>query len=112
MRRRTERPNASDISVTLHRFGRNRRLVLRFEWLTLWPTRAVLPVNSHRRDMAKTSDLRGRCWRARDKGQCFRERGGGRIVVTRLGVKPMAAASRLTHHTKDLFAHETRLEPR
>jgi hypothetical protein len=23
-----------------------------FEWLTLWPTWADLPVNSHRRDMA------------------------------------------------------------
>ena len=34
----TERPSASEISVTLHRFGRNRRLVLMFEWLTLWPT--------------------------------------------------------------------------
>jgi len=36
----------------LQRFGRNRRLVLMFEWLTLWPTWADLPVNSHRRDMA------------------------------------------------------------
>jgi hypothetical protein len=34
-RRRTERPSVSDTSVTLHRFGKKRRLVLRLEWLTL-----------------------------------------------------------------------------
>ena len=50
-RSRTERPSASDISVTFRRFGRNRRLVLMFEWLTLWPTWGPLPVNSQRRDM-------------------------------------------------------------
>src|SRR4029077_2773779 len=38
--------------VTFIRFGKKRRLVLMFEWLTLWPTWADLPVNSHRRDMA------------------------------------------------------------
>src|SRR5260370_36643132 len=38
--------------VTLIRFGKKRRLVLMFEWLTLWPTWADLPVNSQRRDMA------------------------------------------------------------
>jgi hypothetical protein len=48
----TERPSASENMVTLRRFGKNRRLVLMFEWLTLWPTWADLPVNSHRRDMA------------------------------------------------------------
>src|SRR5580658_1319918 len=53
MRRRTERPSASDISVTLRRLGRNRRLVLILEWLTLWPTWADLPVNSQRRDIAR-----------------------------------------------------------
>src|SRR5436190_8973480 len=53
MRSRTERPSASEIMVTLSRLGRNRRLVLRLEWLTLCPTSALLPVNSHRRDMAK-----------------------------------------------------------
>ena len=37
MRSFTERPSASDISVTFTRFGRKRRLVLRLEWLTLWP---------------------------------------------------------------------------
>src|SRR5215510_3544161 len=56
----TERPSASDITVTLSRLGRNRRLVLRFEWLTLCPTCAALPVSSHRRDMAQSSlDVRG-----------------------------------------------------
>src|SRR6266581_1502221 len=50
----TERPSESDITVTLSRLGRNRRLVLRFEWLTLCPTCAPLPVSSHRRDMAKS----------------------------------------------------------
>src|ERR1700731_806040 len=53
MRSLTERPSASEISVTLHRFGRNRRLVLMLEWLTLWPTSGPLAVSSQRRDMAK-----------------------------------------------------------
>src|SRR6185312_15293108 len=53
------RPSSSDDSVTLHRLGRNRRLVLRFEWLTLWPTRAVLPVRSQRRDMVEILKLSG-----------------------------------------------------
>src|SRR5262245_22079287 len=39
------------MNVTLHKLGRNRRLVLRFEWLTLWPVCAVLPVRSQRRDI-------------------------------------------------------------
>src|SRR5713101_8388531 len=34
-RNRTFRPSASEMKVTLHRFGRNRRLVLILEWLTL-----------------------------------------------------------------------------
>src|SRR5438093_1594445 len=51
MRSLKARPSASDISVTLSRFGRNRRLVLMFEWLTLWPTRGPLAVSSQRRDM-------------------------------------------------------------
>jgi hypothetical protein len=38
--------------LTFIRFGKKRRLDLMFEWLTLWPTWADLPVNSHRRDMA------------------------------------------------------------
>src|SRR6266498_304234 len=57
MRSLTERSSASEIRVTLQRLGRNRRLVLRFEWLTLWPVCAVLPVRSHRRDMGNPQSL-------------------------------------------------------
>src|SRR6185312_4223849 len=51
-RNRTFRPSASEMKVTLHRFGRNRRLVLILEWLTLWPTSGPLAVSSQRRDIA------------------------------------------------------------
>jgi hypothetical protein len=33
--------------------GKNRRLVLRLEWLTRWPIWRVFPVNSHRHAMIK-----------------------------------------------------------
>jgi hypothetical protein len=33
-RARTERCSVSDVSVTMQRFGRNRRLVFILEWLT------------------------------------------------------------------------------
>src|SRR6202023_1807131 len=56
-RRRTFRPSASEMKVTLHRFGRNRRLVLILEWLTLWPTIGPLAVSSQRRDIAKSSSV-------------------------------------------------------
>src|SRR4051812_15547617 len=52
-RRRTLRSRASEMNVTLTRFGRKRRLVLMLEWLTLWPTRGPLAVSSQRRDMSK-----------------------------------------------------------
>src|SRR6185437_6807783 len=52
-RRRTLRPSTSEMKVTLHRFGRNRRLVLIFEWLTLWPTSGPLAVSSQRRDIVQ-----------------------------------------------------------
>src|SRR5882762_8446872 len=52
-RRRTLRPSASEMKVTLHRFGRNRRLVLMLEWLTLWPVWGALAVSSQRRDIAQ-----------------------------------------------------------
>src|SRR5262245_4268544 len=52
----TPRPSVSEIIVTLHRFGRKRRLVLMLEWLTLWPTCTPLAVSSQRRDMAKILD--------------------------------------------------------
>src|SRR5713101_3163646 len=45
------------MKVTLHRFGRNRRLVLILEWLTLWPTCGPLAVSSQRRDIAKSSSV-------------------------------------------------------
>src|SRR3981189_3168839 len=41
------------MKVTLHRFGRNRRLVLILEWLTLWPTCGPLAVSSQRRDISQ-----------------------------------------------------------
>src|ERR1700687_4490185 len=41
------------MKVTLHRFGRNRGLVLMLEWLTLWPTWGPLAVSSQRRDIAR-----------------------------------------------------------
>src|SRR3984957_4239249 len=50
-RNRTFPPSAWEMKVTLHRFGRNRRLVLIFEWLTLWPTSGPLAVSSQRRDI-------------------------------------------------------------
>src|SRR5512145_2756217 len=49
MVRRTRFFNASLASVTLHRLGRNRRLVLRLAWLTLLPESTALPVSSQRR---------------------------------------------------------------
>src|SRR5450755_3569567 len=45
------------MKVTLHRFGRNRRVVLILEWLTLWPTIGPLAVSSQRRDIAKSSSV-------------------------------------------------------
>src|SRR6201996_1374034 len=52
-RRRTLRPSTSEMKVTLHRFGRKRRLVLILEWLTLWPTWGPLAVSSQRRDIVQ-----------------------------------------------------------
>src|SRR4051794_21699182 len=39
------------MKVTLQRLGRNLRLVLMLEWLTLWPTWGPLAVSSQRRDI-------------------------------------------------------------
>src|SRR5215470_4565333 len=52
-RRRTLRPSVSEMKVTLQRFGKNRRLVLMLEWLTLWPTWGPLAVSSQRRDIVE-----------------------------------------------------------
>src|SRR5258705_3526429 len=86
MRSLTERPSASDISVTLIRFGRKRRLVLMFEWLTVWPDRGPFPVSSQRRDMSKSSDkLCGPEMPATGKAVHFE--GRGPIKSPRKGVK-------------------------
>src|SRR3954463_563979 len=50
-RRRTLRPRVSEMKVTLHKLGKNLRLVLMLEWLTLWPTWGPLAVSSQRRDI-------------------------------------------------------------
>src|SRR5207302_817037 len=89
----TERPSVSDIKVTFNRLGRNRRLVLRLEWLTLCPTCAPLPVSSQRRDMAIPSSKTCRWNKLRTGARpaARHPRGDrGPIVVTRKGVKPNA----------------------
>jgi hypothetical protein len=44
-------PTLSDNSEIVCKFGRKRRFVLRFEWLTLLPTWTPLPVTGHLRAM-------------------------------------------------------------
>src|ERR1044072_7225091 len=80
MRSLTERPSASDISVTLIRFGRKRRLVLMFEWLPLWPDRGPFPVSSQRRDMVEILE-----WPAEGRQQNGPFRGRGTYKVSRKG---------------------------
>jgi hypothetical protein len=41
-------------------------LVLMFEWLTLWPTCAPLPVKSHRRDIGKPLNFPEQACRTKD----------------------------------------------
>src|SRR6185503_11378175 len=53
MRSFTVRPSTSEISDTLSRLGRKRRLVRLMAWLTLLPTITPLPVNSQRRAILK-----------------------------------------------------------
>src|SRR5206468_10853890 len=48
-RRSRTGPSTSDNTEIVWRFGRNRRFVLMFEWLTLWPTWTPLPVTGHLR---------------------------------------------------------------
>jgi len=45
-------PVAGSTIFFVTRFGRKRRWVLRFEWLTLWPVCGLFPVN------AQTFDIR------------------------------------------------------
>jgi len=68
-------PSASDISVTLIRFGRKRRLVLMFEWLTVWPDRG--PFRSARSGATCRNpwiDCTGRTCRRRKKTVHFEGR--------------------------------------
>src|ERR1700729_1729839 len=95
-RNRTFRPSASEMKVTLHRFGRNRRLVLIFEWLTLWPTCGPLAVSSQRRDIVQNplpSPSLRHCGRGGPKSCPFREprtyRGGR---AARQGFRAVEAA--------------------
>jgi len=54
MRSFTGRLRLSLQSEAIWRLGRKRRLVRRFEWLTLWPTSGSLPVMTQRRAMAQS----------------------------------------------------------
>src|SRR4051794_11760387 len=90
--KRTLRPSASEMKVTLHRFGRNRRLVLMLEWLTLWPTWGPLAVSSQRRDILQNplpSPTLPRQFRGRGAGvqNHVHFRNGGRIGAAARGVK-------------------------
>src|ERR1700753_1558773 len=95
-RRRTLRPRASEMKVTLHRFGRNRRLVLMLEWLTLWPTSGPLAVSSQRRDMSQILWLpRQAHTRASEGGNTlFLSGAGGRIGGRAPPVKVLGPAMR------------------
>src|SRR5258705_12604180 len=77
------------MKVTLHRFGRNRRLVLILEWLTLWPTCGPLAVSSQRRDIAKSSFVPGLESLGGSNSRPFRNRGriGGERQAVKEGTK-------------------------
>src|SRR3977135_3339205 len=84
------------MKVTLHRFGRNRRLVLILEWLTLWPTWGPLAVSSQRRDIVEnplpSPGLWFRCFGSHTGGLNHVHLGnGGRIGAEQGGVKVLAA---------------------
>src|SRR4051794_14170784 len=92
--------------VTLSRFGRNRRLVLILEWLTLCPTRTALPVRSQRRDIAVpfTDGARALSRGAGNRVEMDR----GRIVMRLRSVK--ARQAWVPDHQNDLI--RTEIEPR
>src|ERR1700734_1049009 len=83
------------MKVTLHRFGRNRRLVLILEWLTLWPTCGPLAVSSQRRDILRNplpSRLPSRVKRPVPRVQIHARSGNrGRIGAQTRGVKVLRA---------------------
>src|ERR1700733_8826442 len=65
------------MKVTLQRLGRNLRLVLMLEWLTLWPTWGPLAVSSQRRDILENPLVAriSQPWKARRglKSRSFQE---------------------------------------
>src|SRR5450830_1132418 len=116
-RTRKPRPSESEISVTLRRFGRNRRLVLWLEWLTLWPTRGFLPVRSQRHDMAhpsKSADAKAAPVRSiiLEDGRTYRERGAGRQAEDLSRFYPVSAPSIGAAITDLTYLTPTRLASR
>src|ERR1700676_774039 len=97
------------MKVTLHRFGRKRRLVLILEWLTLWPTCGPLAVSSQRRDIAINPLPSPACSvpRGFKISSIFRNR--GRIVAGRRGVKVLegfkAREKLICEHSRGLGHH-------
>src|SRR6185436_12962062 len=98
MRSLTERPSASDISVTLIRLGRKRRFVLMFEWLTLWPTRGPLLVRSQRRDMVEVLEYLSKSRTRREHGappgtRTYNDRAANRQAEAHIGLICLFRAS-------------------
>src|SRR5580693_1560109 len=104
IRNRIERLSASDNSVTLSRLGRNRRLVLRFEWLTRLPIWRIFSVNSQRHDMAVVPQRSRRGKRRLTTMWDMR----GAIIRGLRSVKHMSdmAFTAAPNHTKDAFPNE------
>src|SRR5580700_6397153 len=107
IRNRIERLSASDNSVTLSRLGRNRRLVLRFEWLTRLPIWRIFPVSSQRHDMAIVPQRPRRGKRRLTTMWDMR----GPIIMGLDSVKHMSdmAFAAAPNHTNDAFQNETGL---
>src|SRR5580704_17321021 len=105
IRNRIERLSASDNSVTLSRLGRNRRLVLRFEWLTRLPIWRVFPVSSQRHDMAVVPSKVPRVQRRLTTMWDMR----GAIIRGPFSVKHMSDMAFIPapNHTNDVFPNET-----
>src|SRR6185295_5199992 len=114
-RRRTLRPSASEMKVTLQRLGKNLRLVLMLEWLTLWPVWGALAVSSQRRDMVlKSSKLALARQRRRRRGsisgpfrngRTYRQRGPPRQGWRgRRGARKNRDFFKRNNHIKGAFA--------